>query len=77
MKVRHIVLGAQWRLIKTRLKGHKVAVIGCGPGGMFFLHALATKQRKLEETWSPSMETEFIDYKFKDHFGGSVPLYLP
>jgi hypothetical protein len=23
------------------------------------------------------METEFIDYKFKDHFGGSVPLYLP
>ena len=27
----------------------KVAVIGCGPGGMFFLHALATKRRKLEE----------------------------
>jgi len=26
-----------------------VAVIGCGPGGMFFLHALATRRKKLEE----------------------------
>jgi cation diffusion facilitator CzcD-associated flavoprotein CzcO len=103
-------------------KGPKVAVIGCGPGGMFFLHALATKRRKLEEAcdveglaafpqvtvyekasdpggvwrpntesktpgsinmfgglWSnsPSMETEFFDNTFKDHFSGSVPLYLP
>ena len=26
---------------------------------------------------SPSIDTEFFDYTFKDHFGGSVPLYLP
>lgn len=26
-----------------------VCVIGAGPGGMFFLHALATRRRKLEE----------------------------
>jgi hypothetical protein len=101
----------------------KVVVIGCGPGGMFFLHALATKRRKLEEAcdaeglaafpevtvyekasdpggvwrpnteterasgsvnmfgglWSnsPSYDTEFFDYTYKDHFGGPVPLYFP
>jgi thioredoxin reductase len=27
-----------------------VAVIGCGPGGMFFLHAVATKRREMEQT---------------------------
>ena len=27
----------------------KVAVIGCGPGGMFFLHALAMKRKMLQE----------------------------
>uniref|UniRef100_A0A7S3VAU8 Uncharacterized protein n=1 Tax=Chaetoceros debilis TaxID=122233 RepID=A0A7S3VAU8_9STRA len=27
-----------------------VAVIGCGPGGMFFLHALATRRKQLEAT---------------------------
>jgi len=27
----------------------KVVVIGCGPGGMFFLHALATKRKKLKD----------------------------
>ena len=27
----------------------KVAVIGCGPGGMFFLHALAHRRRRFEE----------------------------
>jgi hypothetical protein len=26
---------------------------------------------------SPSIDAEFFDYTFKDHFGGSVPLYLP
>jgi len=27
----------------------KVAIIGCGPGGMFFLHALALRKQKLED----------------------------
>lgn len=26
-----------------------VALIGCGPGGMFFLHALATRRARLEK----------------------------
>lgn len=30
-------------------KSPSVCVIGAGPGGMFFLHALATRRRKLEE----------------------------
>jgi cation diffusion facilitator CzcD-associated flavoprotein CzcO len=29
-------------------QGPRVAVIGCGPGGMFFLHALSIKRRQLE-----------------------------
>lgn len=33
----------------SKPNGPKVAVIGCGPGGMFFLHALATKRQKLIE----------------------------
>jgi len=33
----------------TNAKRVTVAVIGCGPGGMFFLHAVATKRRMMEE----------------------------
>lgn len=33
----------------TSCNRESVAVIGCGPGGMFFLHALACKRRQLEE----------------------------
>jgi len=34
---------------KTPPAGPSVAVIGCGPSGMFFLHALATKRKQLQE----------------------------
>lgn len=34
---------------ETNAKRATVAVIGCGPGGMFFLHAVATKRRMMEE----------------------------
>lgn len=33
----------------TVAASNTVAVIGCGPGGMFFLHALATKRKQLED----------------------------
>jgi hypothetical protein len=37
--------------IESTKRAHtKVALLGCGPGGMFFLHALATKRRKLQQT---------------------------
>ena len=32
----------------------KVAIIGCGPGGMFFLHALALRRKRLEEEGNTS-----------------------
>lgn len=35
--------------VSDRGSRNRVAVIGCGPGGMFFLHALATKRKKYQE----------------------------
>mmetsp|Transcript_5423 Transcript_5423/g.7846 ORF Transcript_5423/g.7846 Transcript_5423/m.7846 type:complete len:583 (+) Transcript_5423:136-1884(+) len=116
-----------------------IIVIGCGPGGMFFCHALETKYRELIETgdtdaianlpevtvferagspggvwranrniseepvsaheekkeneleeenestqmyealWTngPKEGVEFFDYTYDDHFGKSLPVYMP
>jgi hypothetical protein len=42
-------MGAGEKTEFTRRAHTKVAVLGCGPGGMFFLHAIATKRRKLQQ----------------------------
>ena len=42
-------------------KPPSVCVIGAGPGGMFFLHALATRRRKLEEELASASAVANLD----------------
>lgn len=97
-----------------------VAIIGCGPGGMSFLHAVATRRKQMMESgdlegiqtlpvvtcfernagpggvwrsakdnkgstnmyeglWinGPKEALEYYDYTFDDHFGCTMPAFIP
>jgi len=48
MEAQPLQVTASYSYEETK-KRPTVAVIGCGPGGMFFLHAIATRRRTMEE----------------------------
>ena len=49
-----------------------VCVIGCGPGGIFFLHALATRRRKLERELEKESNLPFVECFEKSSSSGGV-----